>query len=115
MTKLYNRGILNERRKNLRNHATFEENLLWKLMRKFLPEFGFRRQYSVGPYILDFYSVAHRICVELDGGHHQNQVEYDRERDNYLAGHGINVLRFWNHEVRDSMGEVVCKIRNSRK
>jgi very-short-patch-repair endonuclease len=112
MTKLHNKNILTERRKKLRKNATFEENLLWKLMRKFLPEFQFRRQYSVGPYILDFYSIAFRVCIELDGEHHRDNVQYDRERDNYLRSCNIRVLRFWNYQVRDSMGDVVCHIRS---
>jgi prepilin-type N-terminal cleavage/methylation domain-containing protein len=61
----------------------------------------FFRQYSVGPYILDFYCPAAKLAVELDGGQH-NQCEnkgYDESRSEYLNAQGIEVARFWNHEV----------------
>jgi very-short-patch-repair endonuclease len=61
----------------------------------------FFRQYSIGPYILDFYCPAVKMAVELDGGQHNlcEKREYDGARSEYLHAHGIDVLRFWNHEV----------------
>lgn len=61
----------------------------------------FFRQYSVGPYILDFYCPTMKLAVELDGGQH-NQCEsmgYDEARSEYLKSKGIDLMRFWNHEV----------------
>jgi very-short-patch-repair endonuclease len=59
----------------------------------------FFRQYSIGPYILDFYCPALKLAVELDGGQH-NQCEskaYDAARSEYLKLQGIEVMRFWNN------------------
>ncbi len=113
MTKLYNHQILRGRRKELRKKPTYEESVLWKILKKHLPTPRFRRQYSVGPYILDFYSVKHRLCIELDGNHHLHKKEYDAERDRFLLGYSIIVIRFPNIEVRENIGEVVNKIRET--
>src|SRR5699024_1362377 len=64
----------------------------------------FRRQHSVGNYILDFYCPKERIAIELDGqGHFEaTQAEYDYERDLFLEAFGIRVLRFENKVVWDN-------------
>jgi very-short-patch-repair endonuclease len=72
----------------------------------------FYRQYSVGPYILDFYCPAARLAVELDGGQH-NQCEtrtYDLSRSEYLRAQGINVIRFWNHDVLFNIQGVLTRL-----
>lgn len=53
-------------------------------------------QYSIGPYILDFYCPAVKLAVELDGGQHNEceKREYDAARSEYLKAQGISVLRF---------------------
>lgn len=72
----------------------------------------FFRQYSVGPYILDFYCPVKKLAVELDGGQH-NQAEnmdYDAARSEYLNAHGIVVLRSWNHDVLLNVQSVLTRI-----
>jgi very-short-patch-repair endonuclease len=61
----------------------------------------FLRQYSFGPYILDFYCPLIKLAVELDGGQHnkRDNREYDSFRSEYLKAHGIEVIRFWDNEV----------------
>jgi prepilin-type N-terminal cleavage/methylation domain-containing protein len=61
----------------------------------------FFRQYSIGPYILDFYCPTAKLAIELDGGQHNQceNKEYDESRSEYLKAQGIEVTRFWNHEV----------------
>ena len=61
----------------------------------------FFRQYSFGPYILDFYCPQKKLAVELDGGQHNqpDNIEYDKVRSEYLKAHGIETLRFWNNDV----------------
>jgi very-short-patch-repair endonuclease len=44
------------------------EKLLWeKLRRRQVLGFRFRRQYSVGGYIIDFYCPELRLAIEVDG------------------------------------------------
>src|SRR5271163_714371 len=49
----------------------------------------FRRQYSIGPYIVDFCSIDHRLVIELDGGQHLENVDADRERTVFLERLGF--------------------------
>jgi very-short-patch-repair endonuclease len=71
----------------------------------------FRRQFSLGPYILDFYCPEFRICVELDGDGHYSAdgYEHDQKRNSYLyEEHGITTLRYENKDVFKSP-ENICK------
>ena len=73
----------------------------------------FWRQYSVGPYVLDFYCPKLRLAIEIDGSQHAETDgrEYDQERERYLTGVNIKTLRFWNSEVRANLDAVVGKIK----
>ena len=92
---------LGERRRELRQKATFEEKLLWERLRNRKLGFKFKRQYSIGGYILDFYCTTERLCVELDGaGHFTDEgMEYDQARTAFLNSMNIKVIRFENRFV----------------
>jgi len=107
----YNDPKLKFRRKELRHSETKEEKLLWASLRRKKLNFKFTRQYSVGPYILDFYCVEKRVGVELDGFHHVENKDYDKERDEYLLLNDIKVLRFWNREISVNMKKVLERIK----
>lgn len=72
----------------------------------------FFRQYSIGPYILDFYCPTIKLAVELDGGQHNQSEnkEYDLVRSQYLKSHGIDVIRFWSNEVLLNMEGVLAAL-----
>ncbi len=72
----------------------------------------FRRQHSVGPYILDFYCPSEKLAVELDGATHDHEAAqtYDTKRSAFLEGLGIRTLRFENEEVRKNMEGVLRAI-----
>jgi very-short-patch-repair endonuclease len=72
----------------------------------------FFRQYSIGPYILDFYCPNMKLAVELDGGQHNQceSKEYDAVRSENLKAQGIEVLRFWNHEVLLDMESALSEL-----
>jgi len=96
--------------RQLRATSTDAEKRLWRLLRdRRFSEFKFRRQYACGRYFLDSYCVAAKLAVELDGGGHghPDQRAKDERRNVFLAGRGIRVLRFWNHQMRDEP-ESVC-------
>lgn len=107
---LYNDPQLKQRRKELRRKETPEEKLLWCNLRGKKLGYKFVRQYSVGPYIVDFHCVEKKIAIELDGLQHLQNKVYDKERDFYLQFCGVKVLRFWNAEISDSMDVVLNKI-----
>ncbi|MRR54726.1 MAG: endonuclease domain-containing protein [Deltaproteobacteria bacterium] len=106
-----NRPVLKSRRKELRNNATNAEKILWKMLQHSkLDGYKFRRQHSVGPYILDFYCPSEKLAVEVDGDSHftDDAIEYDQERTAYLNGLEIRVVRFLNTDVYDNL-DAVCE------
>ena len=88
--------------RQLRQSQTDAEHLIWRILRgRRFGGFKLRRQQPFGGYILDFYCHEALLAIELDGGGHAEvqQIEYDHVRTEVLAGAGITVLRFWNHDV----------------
>ena len=98
----HNAPELKPRRRELRTSLTPAEALLWRhLQRSKLQGRKFRRQHSVGPYILDFYCPSERLAVELDGAAHDHDAAERRDilRTTYLAASGVRVIRFENCDV----------------
>jgi very-short-patch-repair endonuclease len=86
--------------RKLRKEATDAELMLWKYLRAHrMAGYKFRRQVVIEPYIVDFLCLEARLIVEVDGGHHLEQVEDDLQRSVFLESLGYKNLRFWNHEV----------------
>lgn len=88
--------------KSMRHTATDAENLMWQILRaKRFMNLKFRRQHVIKPYIVDFYCHEMGLVIELDGSHHgtDEAIEYDAERTNFLEALGLNVVRYWNHDV----------------
>lgn len=112
-TRLFNIKPLEVTRRHLRQHGTRAEAVLWlRLKRRQLRGRRFRRQYSVGPYVLDFYCPAERLAVELDGrGHAQAaQQQHDAARARHLTTVGIRVVRFANARVLAEPDAVLAEI-----
>ncbi|HEV2425483.1 MAG TPA: endonuclease domain-containing protein [Terriglobia bacterium] len=112
--RVNNLPALKIRRRQLRSSPTPAEARLWKgLRRANLEGRKFRRQHSVGPYILDFYCPECRLAVELDGQTHYDSMasEYDLRRVRYLESLNIRVLRFENRAVFDNPEGVLHQIR----
>ena len=55
--------------------------------------FKFRRQQPLDSYIVDFVCFERKLFVELDGGQHAEQIEYDLERDAWLRSQGFFIER----------------------
>jgi very-short-patch-repair endonuclease len=84
----------------LRRNQTDAEAALWQKLRgRGLSGYKIRRQVPVGPYVADFLCKEAMLIVEIDGGQHTEQVEYDQYRTDFLQAHGYKVARFWNNEV----------------
>ena len=106
MTEIYNRHELKSRRQELRNNMPPAEVILWQRLRgRQVLGYKFRRQYSVGPYVLDFYCFGLRLAIELDGDSHfrEGAAQKDREREDFIRGFGIHVLRFLNTDVYENL------------
>jgi very-short-patch-repair endonuclease len=72
----------------------------------------FRRQQVIHGFIADFYCEALNLVVEIDGGIHETQKDYDQLRDHIIKAHGITVIRFANDEVVNHSDRVLEKIRS---
>lgn len=72
----------------------------------------FYRQRVIAPYIVDFYSARAALVIELDGDQHYEDgtPAYDAERDCYLSGLGLRVLRFTNRQIDREFTAVCCEI-----
>ena len=97
--------------RQLRKNPTEAEQALWKHLRLCrLGEYKFRRQQPIGWYIVDFVNFEKRVVIELDGGQHSQQVDYDAERTAWLNAQGYLVLRFWNNQVMKEVEAVKAAI-----
>jgi len=108
-----------EFRRGLRRSSTDAERELWTRLRSRRTGPKFRRQHTVGPYTLDFYCLAARLAVELDGGQHYEGVQREKDdvRDESLANQGIRVLRFSDREAlleTEAVEEAIWRAVNSR-
>jgi len=113
---LYNDNVLMDRRRRLRKEPTSSETILWERVRKDrFQGIRFFRQYSIGPYILDFYCPKKRLAIEIDGLYHAqtDQRSYDEERTTFLKEQDIRVLRFWNHEIHFDLDRVLAAIKRN--
>jgi very-short-patch-repair endonuclease len=109
----HNAPELKSRRRELRANLTHAEAVLWRhLQRSKLHGRKFRRQHSVGPYVLDFYCPSERLAIELDGTMHDHDAAARRDvlRTTYLAASGIRVIRFENHDVVENPEGVLTSI-----
>ena len=61
----------------------------------------FRREHPLGIYTADFYCVAAKLVIEVDGDSHLTKEarQYDRVRDQWMKKQGIRILRFTCTEV----------------
>ena len=95
-----NKPELIEFRRKLRRDQTKAEKVLWyELRNKKLGGYKFRRQFSIGPFIADFYCHNLKLILELDGAVHAGQKEYDMRRRNLLQKKGFVVIRYRNDQV----------------
>jgi len=97
--------------RQLRQQGTDAETLMWYLVRdRRLGGFKFRRQHPLPPYVADYYCHEAKLCVELDGGQHADQKEYDARRDADFRDRGIRTLRFWNNQVLTETENVLAAL-----
>ena len=96
--------------RTLRNNLSDAEQALWHLLRgRQICGLKFRR-HPFGDYILDFVCLENKLVIEVDGGQHGQQAEYDENRTQKLQAAGFRVLRFWDNEVLKEKESVREKI-----
>jgi very-short-patch-repair endonuclease len=112
--RLNNRLEYQSRRRKLRHALTPAEARLWLSLQRRQLDCKFRRQHSVGPFILDFYCPHKRLAIELDGAAHDSDAatRYDERRSRYLEQIGVRVIRFLNDDVMQNLEGVLKVIRD---
>jgi len=101
---------LYQRARELRDNATFAENILWGYLRQKPLGYKFRRQHPFAIYILDFYSHSLKLVIEVDGSIHDlAEVQKDDAiRQKQLEEDGLKVVRYKNN-ILEKMPELVFK------
>jgi very-short-patch-repair endonuclease len=106
---------LKEIARTLRNNSTLGEVILWKKLRnKQMLGYDFHRQKPIDQFIVDFYSPKLKLAIEIDGGSHETEdaFEKDRGRQARLESLGIKFLRFKESEVRKNIRRVLDAIEH---
>ena len=102
---------IRQRSRELRKNLTPAERKLWNVLRnRNLGNFKFRRQHPIGSFIADFYCAEVKLVIEVDGGIHAFQKEYDEMRTAWLEERGYHVVRFQNEEVLSNITQVANEI-----
>ena len=104
-----------EKRRLLRSNSTPAEAVMWQILKgDKLMGVRWRRQFSIGPYILDFYCPSLKMAIELDGAVHYTDSGYHHDfvRDRYLSEKGIEILRFENKTVWNGQEAIIESITN---
>lgn len=115
---IHNRKDMIKIRKKLRNTLTPAEAFLWRYIKNSQCENRkFRRQHSIGSYVVDFYCPEEQLCIELDGSPHDTNSGYEKdiEKTKYLNGLNIKVLRFENKIVFSNLEGVLTEIKRNFK
>ena len=88
---------------------TDAEQTMWSRLRgRRLGGFKFKRQWTLGPFVVDFCCIERRLVVEIDGGQHT--PERDAPRTRALRQLGYSVVRYWNNEVLGNLDGVLTDL-----
>ncbi|PKL78876.1 MAG: DNA methylase [Ignavibacteriae bacterium HGW-Ignavibacteriae-4] len=104
---------LKQRAKELRKQGILSEVLFWnQVKQKKIFDLDFDRQKIIGNYIVDFYIKKLGIVIEIDGISHNEKLDDDLARDNYLRSYGLTVIRYTDLEVKFDLDSVILDLKN---
>ncbi|HOZ89671.1 MAG TPA: DUF559 domain-containing protein [Bacteroidia bacterium] len=95
----------------LRANMTQSEKLLWSHLKENKLGVRFKPQHPIDIFIADFYCHELKLVIEIDGEIHEKQKEYDAGRTSELQHYDIEVMRFTNAEVMQSIDKVLEQIK----
>jgi len=114
--------VAKELARELRRNSTPAEKIMWGVLRnrKFCDK-KFYRQYPIyfdnlgneTFFIADFYSFEEKLVIEIDGGYHKRQMDYDQLRTDIINSLGIKVIRFTNEQVTNELKNVLEIIKQN--
>lgn len=104
---------LKERAQSLRKAKNLSEVLLWKQIKnRQLLGLDFDRQKIIGNYIVDFFCAEIGLVIEVDGDSHNEKIEYDTIRDDFLKALELTVIHIRDFEVKSNLAEVMEHLKN---
>ena len=114
MEKIFNRKENKFLRKKLRQEMPKGEILLWQRLNNKKMGYKFRRQYSIGSYVVDFYCPQFKLVIEIDGGTHisKQAAAYDKQRQEYLESLGLIIKRYDNQLILKNLNEVLIDLNS---
>jgi very-short-patch-repair endonuclease len=101
--------LLTDRARRLRRDNA-EHRLSWLLRSRRLKGHRFRRQHTVGPFVVDFICVEQALIIELVGAQHMLGLPVDTQRKQFLESLGYQVVRIWDSEVLSDPRAVLKKL-----
>ncbi|MBI2037589.1 MAG: endonuclease domain-containing protein [Candidatus Magasanikbacteria bacterium] len=108
-----NEPTLKDVRRFLRAEGTSAEKILWKYIRKNQLGYKFRRQFSIGNFVADFYCHELKLIIELDGWTHdssQTKIK-DLRKQQFFEGKGYTVIRLTNEEIYGDPEKFIARIK----
>ncbi len=101
MRKIFNNRDEKTKRQTLRAEMPVAEKLLWKHLRNENLGVKFRRQFSIGRYVVDFYCPSLHLAIEVDGESHAGEAaqQYDEARQSAIESLGVRFIRVSNDDV----------------
>jgi very-short-patch-repair endonuclease len=106
--------------RELRKNSTQTEKIFWETVRnRKLEGKKFNRQFPIyydlhgkeSFYIADFYCHELKLVVEIDGGYHERQKDYDKHRTEVINELGLSVIRFTNKEIESNLDICLTKLK----
>ena len=103
---------LRDRRRDLRKRQTPQEDKMWFELRDNKLGVKFKRQHSIGGYIVDFFCAKFNLIIEVDGSVHDQpeSIKNDLVRDDFLKKMNCQVLRFKNTQIDTDLDAVMREI-----
>jgi len=102
---------LKQRARDKRKAGILSEVLFWQQVHKgMFHKIDFDRQRIIGNYIVDFYVKTLGLVVEIDGSSHDNKVEYDNIRQQFLESFGLKVYRIADIDVKKNLSWVMMEL-----
>ena len=110
-----------QRVRNFRKSPTAAEAVLWeeirnnKLGQKIVRQKPILFDYLACKrmFVADFYCKSAQLIIEVDGGVHETQIDYDLLRTGLMKQMGFRIIRFTNEEVLLSIDAVLATIQKS--
>ena len=108
-----NELVIRHLAKELRNHLSHAEQLLWTEVRSNrMYGYTFVRQKPISNYLVDFFCAELQLIIEIDNRSFERKdcPLYDHRRQIELEGMGYHVLRFHDKQVKMDMATVRAEI-----